>query len=305
MPRAEANGIEIEYESMGTGEPLLLVMGIGAQLVMWPDGFCRMLADRGFRVIRFDNRDVGLSSKLHDARAPALRTMLLRGIMGLRVEAPYTLSDMADDTAGLLDALDIDRAHVVGVSLGGMIAQTMAIVHPTRLRTLVSIMSHTGSFWRAPASPRALRVLLSPPPRDAAEAGQRYLEFLRATGSRGFPIDESAARARAARAFERCTYPRGFIRQLAALVATGDRTAALRFVRTPTLVVHGTDDALIPPSGGKATARAIPGARLRLIQGMGHDLPEGAWPVLADAIAEHARQSRGPAARTSSEAASA
>jgi pimeloyl-ACP methyl ester carboxylesterase len=290
MPTARANGIELHYEVTGEGPPLVLIMGIGAQLVAWPEGLIALLADHGFQVIRFDNRDVGLSSKIDGAgRPPPMRPAIARAMLGLPISAPYTLVDMADDVAGLLDHLGMGDAHVAGVSLGGMIAQTLAIVHPSRLRTLTSIMSHTGDRLSGIGSPRAIQALLGPAPRSAAEAGERAVRFTRICGSTGFPIDEDDLRRRAARAYERCFYPRGFLRQFLAALATGSRTEALRFVRVPTLVMHGSDDTLLPPRGGRATARAIPGARFQLIEGMGHDLPRGAWPILADAIAEHAR----------------
>lgn len=289
MPIARANGIELCYEVSGQGRPLVLVMGIGAQLVAWPEGFVTALVDRGFQVIRFDNRDVGLSSKIEGAgRPPGIRAAIARGLLGLPIEAPYTLVDMADDLAGLLDHLGLEDAHVAGVSLGGMIAQTTAITHPRRLRSLTSIMSHTGDRVTGIGSPRALRALLGPPPRSAAQAAERMVHFTRTCGSTGFPLDEDDIRRRAAAAYERCFYPRGFVRQFLAALATGSRTGALRFVRTPTLVMHGSADSLLPPRGGRATARAIPGARFELIEGMGHDLPPGAWPIVADALRDHA-----------------
>jgi pimeloyl-ACP methyl ester carboxylesterase len=290
MPTARANGIDLYYEVTGHGRPLVLVMGIGAQLVAWPQGFIDLLVAHDFQVILFDNRDVGLSQKIDDAgRPPPVRTAMARAMFGLPIDAPYSLVDMADDVAGLLDHLGLDDAHVAGVSLGGMVAQTLAITHPGRLRTLTSIMSHTGDRFTGIGSPRALQALLGPAPRNPAEAGERAVNFTRICGSTGFPIDEDDIRRRAAAAYERCFYPRGFVRQFLATLATGSRTAALRFVRTPTLVMHGSADTLLPPRGGRATARAIPGARFQLIEGMGHDLPRGAWPILADAIAEHAR----------------
>lgn len=290
MPRAAANGIELEYEALGDGEPLVMIMGIGAQLVLWPEGLCSALVERGFRVIRFDSRDVGLSTKLHGATTPGLPALLALRLLGRPIDAPYTLIDMADDTAGLLDALGIERAHVLGVSLGGMVAQTMAIVHPSRVRSLVSLMSTPGSRRTSIGRPRALQALFGRTPRTRAEAVAHYVRFLRVCGSPAYPIDVAEATRASGVSFDRCHYPVGVLRQLAAVVATGDRTGALRFVRAPTLVIHGLEDPLLPPSGGRATARAIPGARLKLFPGMGHDLPAALWPAFADAVADNARR---------------
>jgi pimeloyl-ACP methyl ester carboxylesterase len=285
-----ANGIDIEYESMGTGEPLVLIMGIGAQLVDWPQGFCQMLVERGFRVIRFDHRDVGLSTRFPHARVPRVRKLIARWLLGRQVPAPYTLSDMAADTAGLLDALGIDSAHVLGVSMGGMIAQTLAIEHPSRVRTLTSVMSTTGERRGFLSRPHALRALLMPAPRNRDEAMDRAVAFFRTVGSPQYPFDEAAMRERAGRAFDRGMDPRGFLRHMAAILASGSRRRALRRVRAPTLVIHGQADPLIPVAGGRSTARAIPGARLRVIPGMGHDLAEGLWRRLVDEVARHALQ---------------
>lgn len=294
--------IELAYEilpptdsSAGETRPLVLVMGIGAQLIYWPDAFCTRLTDRGFTVIRFDNRDVGLSTKLEGRRAPPLQTMISRVVAGLPIAAPYTLLDMADDLAGLLDHLGIERAHVVGASMGGMIAQTFAIAHPHRVRSLVSIMSHPGGRRYMLSSPRALRALLMPAPRSREEAMDRAEAFYQVVGSRGFERDVATIRERAGRAYDRCFYPPGFLRQLAAILASGSRREALRFVRSPAAVIHGSDDPLIPPRGGRATARALPNAELHLIEGMGHDLPEGAWPTIIGAIERAATRARQPA----------
>jgi len=294
MPHARANGIEIEYESIGEGEPLLLIMGLGAQLVMWPDEFCRTLAERGFRVIRFDNRDVGLSTKLHDLGKPRVRRLLVRALLGLPIESPYTLLDMADDTVGLLDALDVDAAHVVGVSMGGMIAQTLSIVHQSRVRSLTSIMSGPGNRLTVlGGKPGAMLTLLRPPPRTREEAVEREIEFFTTCGGSGYPADRDLMRIQAERAWDRGPNPPGFARHIAAILATGDRSAALRFVRAPTLVIHGDEDPLIRPAAGRATARAIPGAKLRIIPGMGHSLPRGLWPRLIDEVATHVHTANG------------
>ncbi len=287
MASVRVGPVEIEYERLGAGEPLLLVMGIGAQMIFWPDGFCERLVARGFEVIRFDNRDVGLSTHLRGQRAEPVPVLLAKAALRRPVRAPYTLSDMADDTAGLLGALGHRTAHVVGVSMGGMIAQMLAITHPTRVRSLTSIMSSTGDWRSLFVRPKALGALLGPVPPDAEAAGRKLEQFVRVVGGR-HPHDWALTRALGRRAFERAQNPAGFIRHLAAIAATGDRTGALRFVRTPSLVLHGTLDPLILPANGRATARAIPGARLHLVEGMGHDLPEAVWPELVDLITQHA-----------------
>ncbi len=285
MPLVSANGIELCYEERGTGEPLVLVHGIGAQLVYWRDELLDALAAAKFRVICFDNRDSGLSTKLDGTRAPPLADMLARRVLRVPIRAPYTLFDMADDVVALCDGLGIDRAHVLGVSMGGMIAQSVAIRHPHRMKSLVSVMSHTGDLAHLVSSPRALGVLLGKAPASRDEALTRAEEFYRTVGSTGFALDMASLRDRAARAYDRAFYPQGFARHLAAILASGSRTQALARVRVPSLVVHGTADPLVRAKGGRDTARAIPSARLLMIEGMGHDLPEGAWPTLVSAVA--------------------
>ncbi len=293
MPRAQSNGLELEYDVFGdSGEPVVLIMGIGAQMIAWPEGLCEQLVEQGFQVIRFDNRDVGLSSKIHGARVPKINKLVARGLLGLSVDAPYSLVDMADDVAGLLDHLGLDDAHIVGASMGGMIAQTMAIAHPSRVRTLTSIMSHPGDRWSALSRPKAIKALIGPAPKNKQQAIERYMEFSNVCGSKGYERDLDYLRELAGRAYERAFYPVGFVRQMAAIIATGDRTKALKFVRTPTLVLHGSDDPLIRPAGGRATARAIPNSTYRLIPGMGHDMPRGAWPVISGAIGRHVDDAR-------------
>jgi pimeloyl-ACP methyl ester carboxylesterase len=288
--QARCKDISLEYEEVGSGDPIVLVMGIGAQLVHWDERFCVELSGRGFRVIRFDNRDVGLSSKLDGVRAPPPMQALVRGMLGLPVRAPYTLSDMAGDTVGLLDALGIERAHLVGVSMGGMIAQHVALEHPRRVRTLTSIMSTTGDRLAGYPQRRALQALLGPAPRTREEAADRAVKTFRVIGSPGFARDEPNLRAIAMRAFDRGANPAGFLRQFAAIFASGGRGRALRNVRAPTLVIHGAEDPLIPLRAGRATAKAIPDARLLVIPGMGHDLAPGTWPMIIDAIAKHAKR---------------
>jgi pimeloyl-ACP methyl ester carboxylesterase len=259
-------------------------------MIYWPEEFCDRLADRGFRVIRFDNRDVGMSSVLDHLGVPRLGPTVVSTLFGRPVDAPYALEDMAEDAALLLDALDVDRAHVVGASLGGMIAQTMAIEHPERMRSLTSVMSTTGEPGHYITEPRALKALLGPPPASEEEAMQHAVELFHVIGSPGFDRDEDALRERAALAWRRGSHPRGFLRQFGAMGKTGDRTARLRHVRTPTLVVHGTHDPLIRPIGGRLTARAIDGARLCMIDGMAHDLPQGTYGLITRLIENHAHE---------------
>jgi pimeloyl-ACP methyl ester carboxylesterase len=286
MPTVQSNGIELTYEERGEGEPLVLICGIGMQLVSWPEPFLEKLAKRGYRVIVFDNRDVGLSSKLDAHGVPRLGPMLARTLFGLSVKAPYTLFDMAADVAGLLDAIGLERAHVAGVSLGGMVAQATAAAHGGRLKSLVSLMSHSGGKLFT-GKPSVTTRLLRAPPRSRAEAVTQQIEFFRAAGSTGFARDEVALADRAGRAYDRCFYPPGFARQFAAVLATGDMRPRLESVRVPTLVVHGTSDGIFRAACGRETAAAIQGATFRLIEGWGHDLAEGAADVLVDAIVGH------------------
>lgn len=287
MANVTANGLTIEYEVVGdpSRPALLLVMGLGAQLVFWPEEFCSALADRGFFVIRYDNRDVGLSSKIENSPPPDLAA----AFQGDTSSAAYTLKDMAADAVGLLDALDIERAHVMGVSMGGMIVQHLAMHYPNRVLSLCSVMSTcNSSMGDDPPTQEAGAMLLRPPPRSRDAAVEAALAAWRVIGSPGFPFDEARVRERAALAYDRCFYPRGFARQLVGILASGDWTDALGEVDLPTLVIHGEADPLVRPSWGRATAQAIPGAELLVIPGMGHDLPEGAWPVIIDAVAANA-----------------
>ncbi|WP_410613894.1 alpha/beta fold hydrolase [Amycolatopsis sp. lyj-109] len=266
------NGIELCHETFGApgSRPLLLIMGLAAPMIWWDEEFCETLAAQGFRVIRFDNRDAGRSARMR-GRANLAQAYLLRS-------APYSLADMADDAAGLLDALGIPAAHVAGASMGGMIAQTLAFRHPARVRSLTSIMSSTGGRLVGRPSPRAMSMLLATPPSTRAQYVETMLRTFRLISSPGYPFDEKRMRDRAERTYDRGVHPGGAIRQLAAIMADRDRTPRLRKVRTPTLVVHGARDPLVHVSGGRATARAIPGADLDVIPGMGHDLPRPVWP---------------------------
>lgn len=283
MPRAHVNGIDLEWDDFGEADApaVLLIMGLGAQMVTWDAEFCLLLASRGFRVIRFDNRDAGLSTKI-DGPSPNL----LAALTGDFSSAAYTLDDMADDAAGLLDALRIEAADVVGASMGGMIAQTLAIRHPHKVKTLTSIMSTTGAPDVGQPSPETIALLLTRPPLDRDSVIEYGVATSRVLSSPGFPFDETRARARATASYDRGFNPVGVGRQLLAILASGDRTSALRSLRVPTLVIHGDRDPLVTKSGGEATAAAIPGARLIMIPGMGHDLPRPLWETIVDAISE-------------------
>jgi pimeloyl-ACP methyl ester carboxylesterase len=289
---APANGIELAYQQMGdpNGEPLLLVMGLATQMLAWDEAFCGLLADRGFRVVRFDNRDIGRSTKIRSAGVPSRVDMML----GRRRSAPYLLRDMAADTVGLMDHLGIDAAHVAGASMGGMIVQTMAIEHPARLRSMVSIMSNTGSRWTGMPSRKAMAVLMGRPPRGREAAIERAVKTFGVIGSPGYPFEQERVRQIAGRSYDRGHSAAGVLRQLHAITASGDRTEALRGVRVPTTVIHGNRDVLVRPAGGRATARAIPNAHLKMIDGMGHDLPRQLWPVFAEEIAANAARAGNP-----------
>ncbi len=298
MPRHAVNGIELEYDTFGDSAqpPLVLIMGLGAQMVLWEDDFCSELAASGFHVVRFDNRDIGKSTRLSALGVPNVHEVVMAAMAGQPPQAPYTLAEMADDTVALMTALGIARAHVVGASMGGMIAQTIAIRHPERLLSLTSIMSTTGDPTLPQATPEAMQVLLTPPPLDREGNVARTLASWKVIGSPGYPFDEPRMRAVFERAFDRGYHAEGVARQFTAIVASGDRTAALRSVATPTLVIHGADDPLIPVAAGHATAQAVPGATLLVIPGMGHDLPVGTWQPIIAAIGDLAERARARAA---------
>jgi pimeloyl-ACP methyl ester carboxylesterase len=288
---ARANGIDLCYEIFGDAdaEPMLLIMGLGAQMIHWDDDFCRQMAARGFRVIRFDNRDIGQSSKLHGGgRLTPVELFKLR-FLKIPVAAPYKLYDMAQDTIALMDVLKIRSAHIVGASMGGMIAQEIAIAFPERVRSLVSIMSTTGNPRIPPPSREATAVLMAPPATTRDEFIARYARTWNVLRAGSFPEDEALDRARAERTFERGINPAGSGRQLRAILASGSRKERLRAVKAPTLVIHGTVDPLVRPEGGKDTAASIPGAKLMMVEGMGHALPVTMWPPIIDAIDQHAR----------------
>ena len=285
-----ANGIRLAYDTFGNSgdPPLVLIMGLGAQMIAWDEVFCTELATRGFWVVRFDNRDVGLSTKLEEAGVPDMQDLLAALNTGAPVDAPYLLRDMADDTVGLLDALGIDSAHIVGLSLGGMIAQELAIHHPRRVRTITCLMSSMGLTEQPPPEPAALQVLLSPPAADRAAHIKNEVAALRVFNGDHFPMDEARIRELAGLAYDRGLCPTGMIRQMAALLASGSRREALEQVNVPALIIHGDADPLSPIDGGRATAATIPGAVLLEIAGMGHHLPSALWTQVIDAIARHA-----------------
>jgi len=297
MARAEANGISIEYDSLGDedAETILLVAGLGMQMIRWSAEFRETLAAQGFRVVRFDNRDVGLTTHFNDVPVPELNAVAAAVALGQRPDVPYTLYDMADDAAALLDVLEIERAHVVGASMGGMIAQLVASEHPHRTASLTSIMSNTGNPALPPATPEAMAVLLQRPPspfEDEAGFLAHSLRSARVIGSPGYPIDEAEQQAQALAAARRAYNPAGFGRQIAAVTATGDRRPRLNAITAPTLVIHGAADPLVPLAGGEDTAANIEGAELKVIEGMGHDLPPALFETLAQAIAANARRAR-------------
>jgi len=285
--KVRANGIEIAYDAFGDpADPaMLLVMGLGEQMIAWDEEFCKKLAFRGYWVIRFDNRDMGSSTRFDDAGVPNLLALM----QGSAVEVPYTLDDMAEDAVGLLDALRIEAAHIVGVSMGGMIAQTIAIKHPTRVRTLTSIMSTTSDPQLPSPKPQAAQLLYTPAPTDLNAYIEYEVKVNRILRGPGFDVDEERLREFARRAYDRGLNPAGLARQLAAVLASGSRRAALKSVQVPTLVIHGDADPLIPLEGGVDTAESIPGAELVVVEGMGHGLPADAWPQILDAIASHAK----------------
>ena len=293
MPSASANGIRIEYETFGdpSGRPLLLIIGLGAQMIHWDDDLCQDLAARGHYVIRFDNRDVGLSTKFREAGVPNLPEVFGKILRGEKVKSPYTLDDMADDAVGLLDALKIPRAHICGMSMGGMIAQTISIRHAERVLSLISIYSTTGNPKVPQAKPEIIGMLTAPPPGERSAFIEHMLGVFKALAGPGFPPDEHWTREILGKSYDRSFYPEGVARQLVAILSHGNRAPALASVKVPTLVIHGKSDPLVSVEGGKDTARAIPGAELILIEGMGHDLPHGgAWPQIVEAISRHTKK---------------
>lgn len=286
MAQIRVNGVSLEYEVSGpaSGVPLMIINGYSSQMTSWPDEFHQAFEGRGFRVIRFDNRDVGLSQKFHGI-IPDIRGVAKALAEGRKPDVPYTLDDMADDAAALLDALGIQSAHVAGASMGGMIAQLVALRHPEKVRSLVSIMSTTSDPSLPRSDPRAQEALMAKPPAEDKDSVVAHGIKTRAViGSPGYPEDEADLRQRFATNYDRSYYPEGPVRQWAAIMASGPRTERLKKLRTRTLVVHGANDILIMPEAGRHTAATIPGAELKIIEGWGHNIPRSSVPVLMDAI---------------------
>lgn len=291
MTTAKANGLTIEYEEFGNaGDPaVLLIGGFGCQLTIWPVAMCEALADNGYRVIRHDNRDIGLTTKIEDAGPVNVGQLMADAMSGKPVSAPYSLDDMADDAVGLMDAIGIDKAHVVGMSMGGMIAQLIAINHPSRVLSLTSIMSSTGNPELPQGKPEAMAALTAPAPdpddREAViEMGVNTWNII---GSPGFPTPDRELREMIGSNYDRNYYPEGLTRQIAAIMSAGSRVEKLKGVTAPTLVIHGAEDPLVPVEAGQDTAAAVPGSTLEVITGMGHDLAPGLVPVLVGKIVPH------------------
>jgi pimeloyl-ACP methyl ester carboxylesterase len=291
MPQITANGINLEYDTFGneSSRPLLLVMGLGAQMIHWDEDFCDMLAETGHFVIRYDNRDIGLSEKMGQFSIPDMAQMMADFLEGKTPEVPYTLDDMAADGMSLLDALNIERAHICGASMGGMIAQAMAINHGDRIKSMTSIMSSTGNPDLPPASPEAQAALATTTEENEAAVVQRAIEMNGVIGSPGFEFDIERATRKAIAAFDRSFYPAGIARQMAAIAAHGDRREKLNQISVPTLIIHGTDDYLVPVEGGIDTHENIRNSELMLIEGMGHDLPVGAWKRIVEGVSNLTR----------------
>ncbi|MDH3363678.1 MAG: alpha/beta fold hydrolase [Gammaproteobacteria bacterium] len=295
MPQVSANDITIEYESFGepSNPTILLIMGLGMQLIAWPEQFCVELASRGFRVVRYDNRDTGFSTKFDSAKTPSVASLIFRSVLRLPLRVPYALRDMADDAMGLLNALEVDSAHIVGASMGGMIAQNVAAYHPRRVRSLTSIMSTSGHRSLPGADPLVTRHVFRTRPagkdREAVIAhNMRTVELI---GSPDYPIDAETRREMVSISFDRCYFPSGFARHVAAIIKDGDRRSRLRKITAPTLVIHGREDPLVPLAGGIDTANHVPGAALEIIDGMGHNFPVELWPRIIGLIADHAKRS--------------
>lgn len=287
-----ANGVSLEVDDRGPtgGEPLLLIMGLGMQLLGWPDGFVGQLVARGFRVIRFDNRDIGLSQRFDHLGVPNLALDALRHFTGMRVRSPYTLADLADDSAALIEALGLRSAHVCGASMGGMVAQHLAVRHPQRLRSLTLMMTTSGARHLPQPHWKLQAAMLSRPqnPREFANLMAHYVRIARMIGSPAYPADEQELRERLAQSLRRSYRPAAVARQLVAIAADGDRSVLLPRIQAPTQVIHGLQDPLVPVEAGRDLARRIPGAQIDLVEGMGHDLPEPLWPRFVEGIAKAA-----------------
>ncbi len=289
MPHVTANGIQIEYDTFGDGSSpaLLLVMGAGGQMIFWEVEFCELLAKRGHFVIRFDNRDVGLSTKFEKAGIPDM----MAAMKGEPVRSAYSLEDMADDAVGLLDALGIEKAHICGVSMGGMIAQVISYRYPGRVLSLTSIMSSTGNPELPQIKPDVLAAVFKPVPDGREAYIEHFVNLWRMLWSPGFPFDEKRLRTIMAESYDRSYYPQGMVRHSAAVLTHGYRKSSIASIKVPTLVIHGDADPLISVEGGKEIAQLIPGAKLLIIDGMGHEMPKEAWPRIIDAISNHTNTS--------------
>ena len=290
MPNVKTNGIQIEYDTFGdpSSTPLLLIAGIGLQMIIWDQEFCNRFVENGYFVIRFDNRDAGLSTKFEEAGIPDMQKEMESAMQGKKINAPYTFDDMADDALGLLTALNIDKAHICGMSMGAHIAQTIAIRQPSRVLSLISIYGQTGNPELSKPKPEIRQLLFTPPPKDREGIIDQTINTLKILSGPGFPFNEERRRQQVEEAFDRCFYPIGRIRQFVAGMASGNRKPALMSLSIPTLVVHGSDDPLILVEGGRDTAEAISGSELLIIEGMGHDLPsDGAWPQIINAMLSH------------------
>ena len=288
MPNVIANGIQIEYDTFGDSSfpALLLIMGGGSQMIYWEAEFCDLLADKGFFVIRFDNRDIGLSTKFEDAGIPDMMAVM----KGESVTPPYTLEDMADDAIGLLDALGIEKANICGASVGGMIAQVVSYRHPERVLSLTSIMSSTGNPALPQIKPEILAEVYKPVPDEREAYIEHNVNMWRKLWSPGFQFEEKRLRALMAESYDRSYYPQGMARQSAAVMAHGYQRASIASIKATTLVIHGDKDPFMPVEGGKETAELIPGSKLLIIKGMGHDIPKGTWPIIVDTISDHIKQ---------------
>lgn len=286
MPKINVNNIQIEYDTFGDPslKPILLIMGLGSQMIFWDEKFCEQLVSRGFYVIRFDNRDVGLSTKFEECGIPNFRWLLIKRRFGIKAKTPYSLEDMADDAVGLLDALNIDKAHICGASMGAYIAQIVAFRHPSRILSLTSIMGSTGNPKLPKAKPEAMKLLFGKMPTEREECIEAMVKSLRVLNGSKFPFDEERVRKLSEASYDRCFYPQGMMRQLSAILTNGNRKPKLKTINVPTLVIHGSDDPLIPVEGGKDTAEAIPNARFLLIDGMGHNIPPEVIPKIVEEI---------------------
>lgn len=293
MPKANANNILIEYETFGnpSSPPILLIIGLGGQLIYWDEEFCRQLAEAGLYVIRFDNRDAGLSTKFDEAGVPDIMDVIGKVVSGQKVTPPYRIEDMAADALGLLDALKIEKAHICGMSMGGMIAQALAVKYPERLLSLTSIYSTTGNPRLPQPKPEVIGLLLTPPPQDREPFIQFNLNVFRALTGPGFGLDEKWVRKIMGRAYDRAFCPQGTVRQLVAILTQANRQPTLKGIKVPTLIIHGDADPLVSVEAGKDAAGAVPGAELKIMEGMGHDLPHGeAWARIAKDIIAHAKK---------------